>query len=98
MVKKVYVTPNRITPNNPLIFNPDICNGCNMCVKICESGILLPNPEKGKPPLIPYPEECWYEGACVMECPHSGAIKLNFPLRQRIRWKRKETGEQFRVR
>jgi NAD-dependent dihydropyrimidine dehydrogenase PreA subunit len=95
--KKVYVTPNRTTPNKPVIFNQDICNGCNRCVEVCEADILMPNPEKGKPPIIPYPEECWYEGCCVLECPKTGAVELSHPLRQRVRWKRKDTGEQFRV-
>jgi len=30
--KKVYVVPNVITPNRPVIRNPDVCDGCNTCV------------------------------------------------------------------
>jgi len=30
--------------------------------------VFIPNPEKGKPPIILYPEECWYGGCCVEEC------------------------------
>ena len=40
-----------------------------------------------------YPDECWYDGACVMECPRPGAIRLNHPLAQRVTFKRKATGE-----
>ncbi len=95
--QKVYATPNWCTPTNPIIFDPEVCNGCNRCVDVCQVDILIPNPEKGKPPIILYPEECWYSGSCVEVCPHPGAIKLNHPLTQRVRWKRKETGEHFRV-
>jgi len=95
--KKVYATPNRITPNRPVNFNADLCDGCLKCVNICQVDIMIPNPEKGKPPIVLFPEECWYCGSCVEECPNEGAIKLNHPLQQRVRWKRKETGEHFRV-
>ncbi len=95
--KKVYAIPNWCTPNNPVIFDPDICNGCNICVDVCQVDLLIPNPEKGKPPIILYPEECWYGGCCVAMCPKPGAITLSHPLPQRVRWKRKETGEHFRV-
>ena len=94
---KVYALPNWCTPSIPVIFNPDICNGCNICVDVCQVDILIPNPEKGKPPIVLYPEECWYGGSCVDHCPQKGAIKLHHPLTQRVRWKRKETGEHFRV-
>ena len=91
--------PNIVTPNNPVIFDKNVCNGCNNCVAMCVMDILMPNPEKGKPPVILYPDECWYDGVCVTACPHwqKGAIKLNHPVNQRARWKRKETGEHFRI-
>jgi len=95
--KKVYAFPNWCTPTNPVIFDPDICNGCNTCVEVCQVDLLIPNPEKGKPPIILYPEECWYGGCCVAMCPKPGAITLNHALPQRVRWKRKATGEHFRV-
>ncbi|MBW1767153.1 MAG: ferredoxin family protein [Deltaproteobacteria bacterium] len=95
--KKVYALPNVSTPNRPVIFNAKECNGCNICVEVCQMDVLIPNPEKGKPPIILFPEECWYGGCCVEHCPTSGAIKFNHPLMQRVRWKRKETGEHFRV-
>lgn len=97
MLEKVYATPNRATPHKPVIFNLDICDGCNTCVNVCQVDVFIPNPEKGGPPIILYPDECWYGGCCVAECPKPGAIKLNHPLTQRVRWKRKETGEHFQV-
>ena len=95
--KKVYAFPNRCTPTNPVVFDPDICNGCNICVEVCQVDLLIPNPQKGKPPIVLYPEECWYGGCCVAMCPKPGAITLNHALPQRVRWKRKGTGEHFRV-
>jgi len=95
--RNVYAMPNRCTPSSPVKFDPEICNGCNICVDICQVDVMIPNPEKGKPPIVLYPEECWYAGCCVGACPRPGAIELNHPLTQRVRWKRKATGEHFRV-
>lgn len=94
---KVYAAPNMPSPSRPVIFNPEICNGCNTCVNICQADVFIPNPEKGKPPIILYSDECWYGGCCVQHCPRPGAIKFNLPLMQRVRWKRTTTGEYFRV-
>ncbi len=94
---KVYAVPNVITPNRPVIFDPDVCTACNICVDVCQMDVLIPNPEAGKPPLRLFPDECWYCGTCVEDCPEQGAIRLNHPLINRVRWKRKETGEHFRV-
>lgn len=97
--EKVYMLPNLITPNRPVEFDEEICNGCNRCVNICMFDVLFPNPEKDKPPILLYPDECWRCGCCLMECPlrDKGAIKVSFPLILKMRWKRKETGEHFRL-
>jgi NAD-dependent dihydropyrimidine dehydrogenase PreA subunit len=95
--KNLYATPNATAPTRPIIFDPDLCIGCNTCVDVCQMDVFIPNPEKGEPPIIVYPDECWYEGCCVVMCPAPGAIRLNHPLMQRVRWKRKETGEHLRV-
>ena len=99
MSDKVYMVPNPPTPNKGVELNPEICNGCNQCVEICRSDVLMPNPEKGKPPIVLYPDECWFCGCCVDECNQSGAIRMVHPLNQSIvvSWKRKETGEYFRL-
>jgi len=96
---KTHMVTNLVTPNKPLVFDEAVCNGCNRCVNICVMDVLYPNPEKGKPPFVLYPDECWYCGCCSMECPlwEKGAIKLKHPMVQRVRWKRKATGEHFRV-
>ena len=97
MEYQAIAVPNPPTPGRPVIINPDICTGCNRCVNICLMDIFVPNSEKGGPPIILYPEECYYDGCCVDECEEPGAIRLNHPLMQRVRWKRKSTGEHFRV-
>ncbi|MBW1799383.1 MAG: ferredoxin family protein [Deltaproteobacteria bacterium] len=93
----VYAIPNANAPARPVIFEPEICIGCNKCVEVCLNDVFLPHAEKGKPPIIMYPDECWYDGCCVDHCPCPGAIRLNHPLMQRVRWKDKKTGEHFRV-
>lgn len=97
--EKVYMLPNVNSPVKPVIFNEEVCNGCNRCVHVCVTDILFPNPDKGHPPIILYPEECWYCGCCLTECPlqEGDAIKINWPLVMKMRWKDKETGEHFRV-
>jgi NAD-dependent dihydropyrimidine dehydrogenase PreA subunit len=92
-----YALPNRAAPGNPVIFDAAICDGCNRCLTVCLEDVFIPNPVKGKPPLILHPDECWYCGPCVGDCPRHGAIRLNHPLQQRVRFKRKETGEHFRI-
>lgn len=64
----------------PICFDAEKCVGCNRCVNICQVDIFIPNPEKGKPPVVLYPGECYYCGSCVMACPISGAIMLSHPL------------------
>ena len=99
MDRKAYMVPNPPTPNRVIDFDLGICIGCNRCVEICRSDVLMPNPEKNKPPLVLYPDECWYCGTCVLECKHPGAITMVHPLNQSISviWKRKATGQSFRL-
>lgn len=95
---KVYILPNVATPNRPVIRNPEICNGCNTCVDVCQVDVYIPHPVKGKPPITLHPDECWYCGCCVNECPRlsEGAIKFNWPLQQKGYFKHKDTGEIIR--
>ena len=62
------------------------CIGCGRCAAVCQCDILFPSPEKGVHPLVIYPGECYYCGACVMACPRPGAITLNHPLRNRAKF------------
>lgn len=51
----------------------------------------------GNQPIAVYPDECWFCGCCVEHCPVPGAIRMEFPMNQRVGWKRKQTGEYFRI-
>ena len=97
---EVRLAPHIMTPSMPVIHDPEVCIGCNTCVDVCHQGIMVPNPEKGKPPIIVWPEECWPCGLCVQFCPlglEAKAITQNHPINQRVRWKRKATGVHFRL-
>lgn len=96
MKNEAHLVPNPATPNRPVLFDSNLCNGCNSCVEVCRMGVLMPHPEKGKPPIVVYPDECWYCGCCVEHCLRK-ANRLEHPLNQRMAWKRKLTGEYFRV-
>jgi NAD-dependent dihydropyrimidine dehydrogenase PreA subunit len=97
-VKKKVITkkqpaamPNIMTPNKPVTFT-EKCNGCNTCVETCQVDVFIPNPEKGKSPIILYPEECWYCGCCANDCPRH-AIEFHWALQHRGYWKNKTTGK-----
>ena len=92
-----YAMPSQSGPSRILSFN-DKCTGCNMCVNVCPMDVMIPNSEAGEEPIVVFAEECWFCGGCVQECP-VGAVTLVAPAKQRIStiWKRKETGEEFRV-
>ena len=89
--------PNPMTPHIAIIFHEDKCIGCNRCINVCRADVLHPNPVKGNPPVVLYPDECWFDGCCVLACRIEGASELNSPLQQKTAWKRKDTGEFFRV-
>jgi NAD-dependent dihydropyrimidine dehydrogenase PreA subunit len=89
----------RVTPPHPAFFpvsiDPAICNGCNRCVEVCQVDVFAPNPEPGKPPLVLFPDECWQDGSCVETCPQKGAMRWVRQPNQRVRCRRKTTGEDF---
>ena len=91
------MVPNPLMPNQAVIIDEQLCKGCNKCVEVCHSGVLVKNPDKGGVPVVLYPDECWFCGCCVAHCPEAGAMRVEFPLFQRIGWKRKDTGEYFRI-
>lgn len=93
---KCYAFPNKTTPGVPVVIDETKCNGCNKCVTICTTDVLVANPEKGKPPIVMYPEECWYAACCVGECPMN-CLTMRHPLMARVHYKNKETGEIKRV-
>ncbi|MGM9606107.1 MAG: ferredoxin family protein [Oscillospiraceae bacterium] len=91
-----YVVANPSGPTLAVSIDPQRCVGCNSCVNICRIQTLLPNPVKGQPPVVAFPDECWYCACCVEACPR-GALEMHLPINQRILFKRKETGEVFRI-
>ena len=96
MKKNAYMVYNPLTPNQGPIVAPDLCIACYTCVDVCRADVLMPNLEEDQPPVALYPDECWFCGCCVSDCPE-GALKIMHPLNQRIGWKRKKTGEYFRI-
>ena len=93
---KTYMIPNVTGPTEAVTIDPDICVGCNACVDICRVQTIMPNPVPGQPPVVVYPDECWYCACCVEAC-RTGALTMNLPINQRIFFKRKETGEIYRL-
>lgn len=97
MYREAALVPNPKTPSAAVLIDGSLCTGCNSCVEACRTEVLVPDPKGDGPPLVMYPDECWFGGCCVAACPVEGAIRMEFPLNQRVGWKRKETGEHFRV-
>jgi NAD-dependent dihydropyrimidine dehydrogenase PreA subunit len=86
MEKEEFSGFSEMDSSRPIIFDEDKCNGCNRCLEICQVDIFVPADEKGKPPRVLYPGECWYCGCCVMVCPREGAIRLRHPLMNQVHW------------
>jgi formate hydrogenlyase subunit 6/NADH:ubiquinone oxidoreductase subunit I len=58
---------------------------------------MVPGTQKGDQPIVLYPDECSFCGCCVDHCPKPGAIRVEHPLNQRVGWKRKNTGQWYRI-
>jgi len=97
MNNQAFMVPNPQTPCIPVKINPELCIGCNICADRCRMDVMVHNPEKGEVPIVLYPDECWFCGTCVEDCPVPGAIIMQHPLNQRVGWKRKKSGEYFRI-
>ena len=69
----------------PIIFDKEKCTGCNRCASVCQVDILVPSENKGEPPIVMYPGECYYCGSCVMACSF-GAIRLKHPIMNRTKF------------
>ena len=91
-----FVYANPTGPTRCVSIDASRCVGCNACANICRMQSILPSHIPGQPPVVAYPDECWYCGCCVEVC-RTGALEMNLPINQRIFFKRKETGEVFRL-
>lgn len=76
-------------PARPIVIDADKCAGCNRCADACPIDIFMPGEGRGEPPYAAYPDECWYCGCCVMECP-AKAVTLTHPMMNRVRFTLKE--------
>jgi len=90
MNNEAYMVPNPMTPCRAVIIDAELCIGCNQCVDVCRTDVLMPNPEKGQPPILLYPDECWFCGCCVTFCPQAekGAIRIVTPFQMRGSFKK----------
>jgi len=55
----------------------NLCNSCGICVNNCPCDVFRLN-EKTNLAEARYEEDCWYCGACEIDCP-TGAIEVNLP-------------------
>ena len=62
----------------PPIIDQGLCNLCGTCHDVCPQDVFTFQ-DRQKTPEAAYPQECWYCGACVVDCPR-GAVSLELPL------------------
>ena len=48
--------------------DPELCNGCGICVKICPMDVFRMDAQ-AKKSVITYPEDCMLCEFCVLDCP-----------------------------
>ena len=63
----------------PPVIDKELCNFCGVCYNVCPQDVFSFDKGQRKPPGIAYPRECWYCGACVVDCPKA-AVSLTLPL------------------
>ncbi len=65
----------------PPVIDESLCELCGICYDVCPQDIL--SFEEGEVPTVNYPDECWYCGACVLDCLVE-AVSLRLPLQLHI--------------
>jgi NAD-dependent dihydropyrimidine dehydrogenase PreA subunit len=63
----------------PIKINYDLCSNCKNCYNLCPHEVYTYDEEQERV-VVSYPEDCGYEGICVLECPREGAIEITLPL------------------
>ncbi|HEY78595.1 MAG TPA: ferredoxin family protein [Dehalococcoidia bacterium] len=48
--------------------NPDLCNGCRLCINSCPMDVIRLDEESNKA-VCKYPEDCMCCYICELECP-----------------------------
>ena len=62
--------------DRPIRIDREKCNGCSVCVHNCPLDVL--GLDEAMVAYAKYPDDCWYCGACEVEC-SSRAITVTFP-------------------
>jgi NAD-dependent dihydropyrimidine dehydrogenase PreA subunit len=57
---------------NTLVYHPDSCNGCAMCVAVCPHAVFEMREKRA---VLNRPQTCMECGACRLNCP-TGAIAV----------------------
>jgi NAD-dependent dihydropyrimidine dehydrogenase PreA subunit len=55
------------------------CIGCKRCYEMCPPDVFEFD-DHSKLLRVAYPEECWFCGTCIFECPVEGALTMELPL------------------
>jgi adenylylsulfate reductase subunit B len=63
----------------PPVIDGKLCNFCGTCYDICPQDVFSFDRKRKRAPVVAYPGECWYCGACVVDCPRR-AVSLTLPL------------------
>jgi NAD-dependent dihydropyrimidine dehydrogenase PreA subunit len=57
---------------NTLVYTPELCNGCGMCVEVCPHAAFEMD---GRLAVLIHPQNCMECGACMLNCV-TGAIRV----------------------
>ena len=63
----------------PPVIDRKLCSRCGICYEVCPQDVFSFDGREKRAPAVLYPRECWYCGACVVDCPN-GAVSLQLPL------------------